>query len=293
MSKDKQTDKIKQNDGNGDEELSELLDSALKDFSKDEEKPPKKDDQAKVDVAETEWSDEFIRQAAEQFESNMANLLRDTGGGPNITSDQVQQTFQQMAAAAAAVVANSGEAQADPDFTASITQALKGLTEGAENLQNPFSEADLMSMFGQQDGGEQNAFVPFMQGMMQSLLSKDVLYPSLKDILSKYPSWMEANGGALSSEERSQYEKQQELMTEICALLEKESDNDSPEQKKAHFDNVLALMQKLQDYGQPPKELVGDLGPQIPFDAQGNPNLNQCSLMWLLFILDKFVAMYL
>ncbi|KAB0791670.1 hypothetical protein PPYR_03470 [Photinus pyralis] len=278
MSKEKPTDKIKPNDGNCDEDLSDLLDSALKDFSKDEEKPTEKDDQTKTDLAETEWTDEFIRQAAEQFESNMANLLRETGGGPNISSDQVQQTFQQMAAAAAAVVSNTGEGQAGPDFTASITQALKGLTEGAENLQNPFSEADLMSMFGQQDG-EQNAFVPFMQGMMQSLLSKDVLYPSLKDILSKYPSWMEANGGSLSSEERTQYEKQQELMTEICAHLEKESDNDSPEQKKVHFDTVLALMQKLQDYGQPPKELVGDLGPQIPFDAQGNPNLNQCSLM--------------
>ncbi|KAK5637794.1 hypothetical protein RI129_000022 [Pyrocoelia pectoralis] len=115
--------------------------------------------------------------------------------------------------------------------------------------------------------------------MMQSLLSKDVLYPSLKDILNKYPAWMEANGGSLSSADRQRYEKQQELMTEVCAALEKESDGDTKSDKKARFENVLTLMQKLQDYGQPPTDLVGDLGPSIPFDAQGNPNLNQCSLM--------------
>lgn len=67
----------------------------------------------------------------------------------------------------------------DADFSNSIAQALRGLSEGRENLQNPISENDLMNMFGQNEG-DQNAFLPFMQGMMQSLLSKEVLYPSLK-----------------------------------------------------------------------------------------------------------------
>ena len=182
---------------------------------------------------DTEWTEEFIRQAAEQFETNMANLLKETQGA-NITSDQVQQSFQQMAAAAAAAVSNSSEGQPDTDFTASITQALKGLTEGTENLQNPFTDNDLMSMFGQMDG-DQNAFVPFMQGMMQSLLSKDVLYPSLKDILNKYPAWMEANAGSLSADDRRRYEKQQELMSEVCSQLEKESEHDTAQEKKGTF----------------------------------------------------------
>lgn len=44
-------------------------------------------------------------------------------------------------------------------------------------------------------------FVPFMQGMMQSLLSKEVLYPSLKELLEKYPAWLEANKGKIDEAE--------------------------------------------------------------------------------------------
>ncbi|KAF5291747.1 hypothetical protein FQA39_LY14235 [Lamprigera yunnana] len=266
----------------GEEELADLLDSALKDFTKDEENDNKKAEEAielslASEVSQTEWSDEFIKQAAEQFEANMVNMLKDSGAN-DITADQVQQSFQRMAAAAATVVSNSAEAVNESEFTASITDALRGLTEGAENLQSPFSGNDIMNMFTQTEG-DQNAFMPFMQGMMQSLLSKEVLYPSLKDISNKYPAWLEANSNSLSKEDKQKYKKQYELMIEVCEQLEKESDNDTVEHKRVQFEKVLVLMQKLQDFGQPPTELVGELGPPIPFDVQGNPNLNQCCTM--------------
>lgn len=63
--------------------------------------------------------------------------------------------------------------------------------------------------------------------------------------MSKYPGWLEANGGSLSAEERRKYEQQQELMKQICEQLEKESENDTPERKKMQFDVVLELMQKV------------------------------------------------
>lgn len=43
-----------------------------------------------------EWSDDFIKQAAAQFESNMAVLLGGDGGG-QFTPEQLQQSFQKMA----------------------------------------------------------------------------------------------------------------------------------------------------------------------------------------------------
>lgn len=45
-----------------------------------------------------------------------------------------------------------------------------------------------------QDGGDNNPFLPFVQGMMQSLLSAEVLLPSLKELLEKYPVWLAENG---------------------------------------------------------------------------------------------------
>ena len=38
---------------------------------------------------------------------------------------------------------------------------------------------------GGSDGLGDDDFMPMMQGMMKSILSKDVLYPSLKDISEK------------------------------------------------------------------------------------------------------------
>lgn len=44
-------------------------------------------------------------------------------------------------------------------------------------------------------------FLPFMQGMMQSLLSKEVLYPSLKELVDKYPTWLQENKGKIEPSE--------------------------------------------------------------------------------------------
>ncbi len=60
-------------------------------------------------------------------------------------------------------------------------------------LQNDMPEEELLRLlsgFGLQEGAEGEGmgdadFFPMMQGMMKSLLSKDVLYPSLKEITGK------------------------------------------------------------------------------------------------------------
>ncbi|KAI4455027.1 peroxisomal biogenesis factor 19 [Holotrichia oblita] len=266
-----------------DKELSELLDSALSDFSKEPEKAAaeaKKDEEepkgeAEEAGADADWSDEFLRQAAERFESNLGRLLGDNSDAANLSPEQIQESFQKMAEAAQQVLTNPEVTDTSTDFSSAISQTLRGLSEGAENLQNPLSEQEFFNMFG--DGPEQNGFVPFMQGMMQSLLSKDVLYPSLKDILEKFPEWLRENESKLTPEEKERYLNQQKLMDDVCKELESETEADTSEVKHKRFEKVLSLMQRLQDYGQPPADLVGDVGPGIQFDPQGNPE--QCSMM--------------
>lgn len=138
--------------------------------------------------------------------------------------------------------------QMDSQFTQSITDVLKGLSEGQENLQQPFSSDDIAGMFGNinlNETGENNAFLPFMQGMMQSLLSAEVLLPSLKDLVTKYPSWLEENGSKISTEDKERYENQLKLMKEVCDELESEKPEDSAEVKKDRFNIVLDRMQKV------------------------------------------------
>lgn len=123
--------------------------------------------------------------------------------------------------------------------------------------------------------------MPFVQGMMHSLLSAEVLLPSLRELLEKYPVWMAENDATLAAEDRERYNKQQELFKVICADLEQEREDDAADVKSERFKRVLAHMQRvsgwecvmklaefhvnfvvyfrsqLHEFGQPPTELVG------------------------------------
>lgn len=194
-----------------------------------------------------------------------------------------------MADAAQQVMSNPSDiSDQSVDFASSISQAIAGISQGQENLRAPFNEEDLLKMFGGGAGNQEGDIMPFMQGMMQGLLSKEVLGPSLQDFVEKLPDYLEKNKDTLSKEDADRYENQRKLMEEVLEELNKESESDSKEVKKDRFSKVLALMQKLQDYGQPPAELVGEVDTPFSFDPSGNPvsmpNVDptsnpECSLM--------------
>ncbi|KXJ83214.1 hypothetical protein RP20_CCG007979 [Aedes albopictus] len=277
--------------GSADKELDDLLDSALEDFGKHKEESGKAagSTDASHDDPPTEqlWNEEFISSQAKMFEEKMAALFG--GGSGEVDADQITLGFQRIAEAAALAVrgesTNPTTETVDPSISQSITDALRGLSEGRENLQTPFSPEDIAGMFGNIDlneGGENNAFLPFMQTMMQSLLSAEVLLPSLKDLTDKYPAWLQENGEKIPKEDKERYEKQLKLMEDVCRELEKEKPEDSAEEKRVRFQTVLDMMQSMQDLGQPPADLVGDLGgpgnmnlPTIDPTAFSDPN--QCA----------------
>ncbi|CAH1118332.1 unnamed protein product [Phaedon cochleariae] len=265
-----------------DEELSDLLDSALEDFSKtdsSEDKNKKSEEGGDEVVASKgapavaqEWSNAFIQQAAKEFEENFASLL--TGNDPNmqVTPGMFEQTLQQMADAAQQALENPSQmSESSTNFSESISQAVQGLSIGAEGLQAPLNEEDFLKMLTGSGIGQENDVLPFMQGMMQGLLSKEVLGPSLQDFVQKLPEYIEKNKSTLDKKDIERYESQKKLMEKVLEELNNEKDGDSSEVKKERFSKVLALMQKLQEYGQPPAELVGDLDAPFNFDAQGNP----------------------
>jgi peroxin-19 len=274
-----------------DDELDELLDSALEDFDKvasasSTQKSTNTDD-VEDPPMETLWNEEFIRDQAKLFEEQMQKMFGATGN-EQVTPEQMTLGFQRIAEAAAMSVDPSQAAQVpdiDPAFTQSIKEVLKGFSEGQQNLQQPFNSEDIAGMFGNinlNESGENNAFLPFMQGMMQSLLSAEVLLPSLTELKSKYPEWLAENGSKITPEEKERYENQYKLMQEVCTELEKEKEDDSADVKKDRFNIVLDRMQKMQDLGQPPSEILGEgaENPAIPtMPIDGALNNEQCSLM--------------
>ncbi|KAH8409581.1 hypothetical protein KR222_008784 [Zaprionus bogoriensis] len=290
------------------DELNDLLDNALQDFDKTQSggsaaaaaKQQEKPAAAEVSAGEAGESNEdpdafFIEQA-----KILADRMNTLFGGPDTPSgdipplpqnpDQIMAGFKKMAEAAAMTL--SGENSANDDevskYSDSISQALKGLQEGTENLAAPANENDIASMFGSLnlDGtGETdgNSFLPFMEGMMQSLLSAEILLPSIKELLEKYPKYLEENDAKLSAEDKERYQKQLELYKVIEGHLQSERADDTPSVKREKFRVVLDDMRKLQDYGQPPAEILAETGGDLPFGdptaAVGGVPSPQCPTM--------------
>ena len=63
-------------------------------------------------------------------------------------------------------------------------------------------------------GGE-DSLLPMMETMMQSLLSKDLLYPAIRDLADKYPGWLAEKGGQLAPEELEKFKRQHELSKQV------------------------------------------------------------------------------
>lgn len=281
-----------------DAELDELLDSALDDFDKTAAPPApeaaaassssSKSGAAKPPLLEdskffeTLFEGDMASQAKEEWEKAMTELAQE--------EPELLQHFQKLSEAAGKVGTDAASQQ---EFTSCLKETLSGLAKNADNLQSAgLAGDDLVKALeglgldeSGEGGGEDGNILPIMQSIMQNLLSKEVLYPSLKEITAKYPEWLDANKASLSQEDYQRYEQQSKIMGEICKQFEKEEEGGA--NREGVFENILELMQQLQDLGQPPKELAGDAPPGLNFDMEslnlpGGPGAGaaeQCSIM--------------
>ncbi|KAL6726641.1 hypothetical protein Aduo_008593 [Ancylostoma duodenale] len=116
---------------------------------------------------------------------------------------------------------------------------------------------------------------PFMAMILQTLASKAVMYPPLKEIHDNYPAFFKEHGASLDNDTRQRYEKQYEVLGKICHEFENQPDEPAPSSQAANgdvpnfnshessdisnFENLGRLLVELQTYGYPPKELTGEL----------------------------------
>ncbi|KZS08519.1 Peroxin 19 [Daphnia magna] len=255
-----------------DEELDALLDDALEEFDKPLQVPKLKDDTKSEtpapaeQVAEVVWSEEFIQEASLEFEKNIRLMMAETASG-NGGDSQFAESLLKVSQEAAAKVF-----ERQPDQGASFADTLRHLAEGTESLQTEADEATLAKMlekmafgpdggFGEGLGGDMGGLgdiLPAMQGMLQSLLSKELLYPSIKEIVNKYPDWLADNRPKLEPTQFEKYNRQYAIMQQVCTEFENESDTDDAVVKNSRFEKILSLMQQMQECGHPPKELAGE-----------------------------------
>uniref|UniRef100_A0A3B4A4C0 Peroxisomal biogenesis factor 19 n=1 Tax=Periophthalmus magnuspinnatus TaxID=409849 RepID=A0A3B4A4C0_9GOBI len=265
-----------------------FLSGALDDFDKAAAPPPAAAASASAmsgpplleDCAlfETLFEGEMGNQAREEWERAMTELAQQ--------EPELLEHFQKLSEAAGKVGTDTASQQ---EFTSCLKDTLKGLAKNADNLQTSgLAGEDLvkalegLTLEGGSEGGEDANILPIMQSFMQNLLSKEVLYPSLKEITTKYPEWLDANKPTLSSDDFQRYEQQAKIMADICKLFEKEEE-EGAEDKERTFETIMDLMQKRSDemfpsvFPQPPGLNFDMDSLNLPGGPAGGPD--QCSVM--------------
>ncbi|XP_070534920.1 peroxisomal biogenesis factor 19-like isoform X2 [Ptychodera flava] len=289
-----------------DAELDDLLDSALEDFDKckpAEAEKPRNEEQVNPTSLAAEASStnipsqgipeslfgdllnpESAAAVTSEFEKAMQAMMNDMASQTPDDPGLAEQLQKLMEAAGSDLPGATGSG---PDFTRTLGETMNRLAQNAEELKSDqFSEEDLLSAMDnfKLDGDSQGDFMPMMQSMMQSLLSKEVLYPSIKEIVDKYPKWLEENKDK-GNPEYTRYQKQYTAMKALADEYESENSTDSEDIRKERFEKIMKIVQEMESLGQPPKELVGDMAPGLEFDEHGNPKIpglpspDQCVVM--------------
>mmetsp|Transcript_5686 Transcript_5686/g.8328 ORF Transcript_5686/g.8328 Transcript_5686/m.8328 type:complete len:294 (+) Transcript_5686:136-1017(+) len=218
---------------------------------------------------------------------------------PNVNATDINNAInvKEMEEAMKALLNNMGGAGEPTDGTASTTsgadaaleesiskllsgmQMPTGLTDNddddsmpdMDSAQIPQMGEDIMEQMmhefakmgnGGAAGGAGNDFDSIVDGMMKQLLAKELMYEPMKSVCDKFPEWLADAKERLSEEDYNRYGHQYQYFQRIVAVYETDPDN---------FSRLLELMQDIQEYGQPPAEIIKELAPGLDFDVGGMP----------------------
>ncbi|KAG0380999.1 Peroxisome chaperone and import receptor [Mortierella sp. AD032] len=218
---------------------------------------------------------------SQQLASGMEELMKEMNGNA-----ELQKSFEEMfkgldvngkstASAATASVAAAPKAASAASFQDRIAKTMDKLKDSSDQVDAQVAEdseealmAEMMKqMEGMAEGGD---FQNVLEGMMEQLMSKDILYEPMMDLQNKYPQWLKDNKDKISAEEYARYEKQYGYVKEIVEFFDRpDFDDKSDTQAKS----VIDLMQGMQDCGQPPADILDELAPGLEMGTDGVPKM--------------------
>ncbi|XP_047077692.1 peroxisome biogenesis protein 19-1-like [Lolium rigidum] len=146
-------------------------------------------------------------------------------------------------------------------LTQETREAVRGLesaTGGIGGLDDEAMMEDFVKQFQEFAGAQDMDSI--VETMMKQLLSKEILHEPMKDIVEKYPQWLEDNKSKISKEDFERYSNQLELMLKLNEVYEHEPENMS---------KIFEIMQNMQECGQPPSDLVQDIVPDLDLSKLG------------------------
>ncbi|KAJ3091289.1 Peroxisome chaperone and import receptor [Quaeritorhiza haematococci] len=215
--------------------------------------------------------DAEFKQTMDQFVNTMRELQNNTEGQSPVEAPSSQSTGE----------GSSSAAPGGGSFQDKILNTVNKLQDSSEKVEAQVTE-DLKSGGGIDDTMMENMmkeleglmsspdFDNLFSGMMEQLVSKDLLYEPMKDLAEKYPLWLEENKASLKPEDYERYKKQHEIVREIVVIYDRSNNSDLTD---ADNKKVVDLMQQMQDCGNPPEAILKELAPGMEIGADGMPTL--------------------
>ncbi|KAA8522224.1 hypothetical protein F0562_012897 [Nyssa sinensis] len=137
-------------------------------------------------------------------------------------------------------------------------ESMAGANPGGDGFGKDAMMEDWVKQFEELAGSQDMESI--VETMMQQLLSKEILHEPMKEIGERYPKWLEEHKAELSKDEYDRYSLQFELIKNLNEVYEAEPGN---------FNKIVELMQKMQECGQPPNDIVQELAPDFDLSSLG------------------------
>lgn len=122
---------------------------------------------------------------------------------------------------------NQGSTSSSPISSVDVLKDGKEAT----NVKLPASVAsgklidDMISQFEESDEKDDEGFDEVIDGMMQQLLSKDLMCEPTRLLCERYPIWLSENKDKISEEQYASYEKQYATFQRLLATYDTQPDN--------------------------------------------------------------------
>ena len=191
---------------------------------------------------------EGMDQMMGMLQSSSSSSSGSSGDMAEVTAERLRDdTFRFMEEMGEQVAGteSGGGNELDPDL----------IEEGGETLMTEML-SELEKMGGKED------YEGVVDGIMRQLLSKEIMHEPIKQVVDEFPRWLARKRDALSPEEYQNYGHQYQCFQRLLAVYETEPDN---------FGRLMELMFEIQQYGQPPAEIIRELAPGLEFDEEGMP----------------------
>jgi peroxin-19 len=180
--------------------------------------------QSNFDVGDNDQADEFLGKLLQEMQSQIGSELEQMQNqSPSKPKSPSKAKSPQEAKSPASTSSPSSSSKAKQQSSSNdVDQAISSLIEGMTNqakLDEPIqngtkglSEAEMlkamMDQLGEGLGSEgEDAGLnadALIDGMMEQLLAKDLMYEPMKKVAEKFPEWLERNKGKLPREEYDQ-----------------------------------------------------------------------------------------